>query len=70
MCESLLRLPRETWPMLRVMVHDEIVLSVPERDLRDVAVAVKQAMTWQLDDDLPVLCDMAAGRNWGEVSAK
>ena len=70
MCTSLLRLPRELWPMLRVMVHDEILLSVPKTDALDIAREVNSAMTWQLDDDLPVLCDMAAGRNWGECSAK
>jgi hypothetical protein len=70
MCQSLLRLPREVWPMLRVMVHDEIVCSVPKQDAMEVARVVMQAMTWQLDDDLPVLCDMAGGATWGEASAK
>lgn len=70
MCECLLRLPPETYPMLRVMVHDEILLSVPKDIVLDVARDVKAAMTWQLDDDLPVLCDMASGMSWGEVSDK
>lgn len=70
MCESLLRLPRETWPMLRVMVHDEILLSVPKTDARDVAETVMQAMQWDLAEDLPVLCDMSMGMSWGECSAK
>lgn len=70
MCQSLLRLPREIWPMLRTMVHDEIVLSVPKSDLLEVAQTVKRAMTWDLDDDLPILCDMSVGENWGICSAK
>jgi DNA polymerase I len=67
MCESLLHLPRELWPMLRVMVHDEILLSVPKADAMDVARVVKQAMTWSWRG-VPILCDMAAGVNWGECS--
>lgn len=70
MAECLLRLPPEIHPMLRTMVHDEIVVSVAKDDLVEVAGVVKAAMSWQLDDDLPVLCDMAAGLTWGEVSDK
>lgn len=69
MGECLLRLPREVHLMLRAMVHDEVILSVPKDIVLDVARDVKRAMTWQLDDDLPVLCDMSAGYSWGEVSA-
>ena len=32
MCEGLLRLPEEMLPMLRAVVHDEAVFSVPEED--------------------------------------
>jgi DNA polymerase-1 len=70
MCESLLHLPREFWPMLRVMVHDEIVCSVPKDCAQEVASEIMKAMTWQLDDDLPVLCDVAMGMSWGQASAK
>jgi DNA polymerase family A/Bifunctional DNA primase/polymerase, N-terminal/Family of unknown function (DUF5906) len=70
MGECLLRLPRELWPMLRVMVHDEVILSSPKDCAIDVAQEVNKAFTWNLDDDLPVLCDMAAGMSWGEASAK
>lgn len=70
MCESLLRLPESAWPMLRVMVHDEIVLSVPKEIAGDVAVTVKAAMTWDLAEDLPVLCDISGGQSWGVASAK
>ena len=69
MCESLLRLPRETWPMLRTMVHDEVVMSVPKDQLIDVAQAVKRAMTWEWHG-VPVLCDMTTGANWGDASVK
>lgn len=45
-------------------------MSVPKSDLLEVAATVKAAMTWDLDDDLPILCDMSAGENWGTCSAK
>lgn len=68
MCESLLRLPRDTWPMLRTMVHDEVLLSVPADIVRDVIPVVKQAMTWEWRG-VPITCDMALGVTWGECSA-
>jgi hypothetical protein len=70
MGECLLRLSHEVWPYLRVMVHDEIVCSVPVEDASEIAGIFLNAMTWQLDDDLPVLCDMSGGASWGAASAK
>lgn len=75
MCESLLRIPREFDQYMRVMVHDEVLLSVPKRDALEIARVVKQAMTWEWmpphgTRSVPILCDMAAGTDWGEVSAK
>lgn len=69
MCDCLLRLPREIHPMLRVMVHDEILLSVPGDLVLDVIPVVKQAMTttWR---NVPITCDMTLGATWGECSAK
>jgi P4 family phage/plasmid primase-like protien len=69
MCESLLRLPREIWPMLRTMVHDEILLSVPKDIVRDVIPIVRAAMTWEWRG-VPITCDMSFGATWGECSAK
>jgi DNA polymerase-1 len=69
MCDCLLRLPREIHPMLRVMVHDEILLSVPGDIVLDVIPVVKQAMTttWR---NVPITCDMTLGASWGECSQK
>lgn len=67
MCESLLRIPPELWVMLRVMVHDEILMSVPKADAMEVAQVVKRAMTWTWRN-VPITCDMAAGMNWGQCS--
>lgn len=70
MCQSLLRLPDWCRPMLRVMVHDEIVVSVPKDCAEEAAREIMTAMTWDLDSDLPVLCDMSGGLTWGQTSAK
>jgi DNA polymerase-1 len=76
MCQSLLHLPRELWPFLRVMVHDEIVLSVPEREAEEIGRWVAEAMTWEwappgASRPVPILCDLSKpGRNWGEISDK
>lgn len=67
MCESLLRIPPELWVMLRVMVHDEILMSVPKAEAMEVAQVVKRAMTWTWRN-VPITCDMAVGMNWGQCS--
>jgi DNA polymerase-1 len=69
MGECLLRLDRSLWPLLRVMVHDEIVCSVPKEDAVDVARQVTRAMTWTWRN-VPILCDLSGGSSWGEASAK
>jgi hypothetical protein len=54
--------------MLRVMVHDDIVMSVPPRDLPEVKAAVMNAMTW-VWQDVPILCEMSGpGGSWGAIS--
>jgi DNA polymerase I len=76
MGECLLRLPEWTWPMLRAMVHDEIVMSVPAEAVQDVTRVVTEAMTWWWAPpgkpaQVPVLCDInGPGLAWGNVSEK
>jgi DNA polymerase-1 len=76
MCECLLRLPRELWRYLRVMVHDEIVLSVPARDAEEIGRIVQAAMTWHWvppgkQVPVPILCDLSKpGASWGAISDK
>lgn len=74
MGECLLRLPSEILPMLRVMVHDEILCSVPKEQVYDVIPVVKKAMTWEWTPNtggipVPITCDFAFGASWGECSA-
>ena len=70
MAQCLLQLPPAVIPMLRAFVHDEVLISAPRDSAIMVAQEVKKAMTWPLDDDIWVTCDMNFGRSWGEVSAK
>ena len=69
MCESILRMPRELDEYLRVMVHDEVLVSCPKDIVRDVIPVVRQAMTWEWRG-VPITCDFAFGASWGECSAK
>jgi DNA polymerase-1 len=63
MCESLLRLDALTGgrvrPHLRAVVHDEIVLSVPEAEAEQWQEHLRQAMTWEWRG-VPILCDVSA----------
>jgi len=70
MCESLLKLPDWMRPYLRTMVHDEVVLSVPENLVDVVGRTVKDVFTWEWRG-VPILCELSApGDSWGAVSAK
>lgn len=48
MAEGLLRLPVEYWPMMRTVVHDEIVFSVPEKDADEIARDIQARMSFDL----------------------
>jgi len=69
MCESLLRLVRSypgVRPYLRAIVHDEVVLSVPEQDADMWRLNLEQAFTWEWRG-VPILCDVSkAAFRWSE----
>lgn len=62
MCESMLRLDRisegRVRPYLRGVIHDEIVLSVPEGDVAEWQEMLREAMTWEWKG-VPILCDVS-----------
>jgi|GEM_PF-1537832 len=65
MCESLLRLVRKAEdcgknvrPYLRAVVHDEVVLSVPEGEAELWAQLLAVAFTWQWRG-VPILCEVS-----------
>lgn len=75
MTESMLRFvdlgDKEGLPVrdyLRGVVHDELVLSVPEDQADAMAQMLKEAFTWEWKG-VPILCDVSRpGRNWAECA--
>jgi DNA polymerase-1 len=78
LAEGLLRLPLEFWPYLRVIVHDEVVMSVPTKDFEEISRIVVEAMSFDLADvtggklgSVPVVAEASKpGRTWSEVYEK
>lgn len=71
--EGLLTMKRnhpELIPMLRVIVHDEIVMSIPEADVEDVARMVISDMTQTIHGVRFTWGRSPAGHNWAQCYAK
>src|SRR3546814_7293169 len=47
MMEGLLKLPDEILCMIKAQIHDEIVLSIPMRDAREVCDLIKRTMSFE-----------------------
>lgn len=70
MCEGLLRLPSELWPYLRLVIHDEVLLSVPEADAEDIRDTVLKAFTMEFKG-IPVTAGASKpGRDWRDCYRK
>lgn len=52
---------------LLLQVHDELVLEVPEAELKTVAALVKEKMENVIDLDVPLVVDLFYGANWSDV---
>lgn len=79
LAEGLLRLPLEFWPMLRVIVHDEVVMSVPAADFEEISRIVVEAMSFDLGEvtngrlpSVPIVAEACkrGGSTWAEVYEK
>lgn len=76
MMEGLLRLDPSVWPMLRAVVHDEIVLSVPVDVVDDVEQEVLRALSFDwappgVSTTVQVVAGLVGrGRSWGAVYEK
>lgn len=76
--EGMLRLPVEFWPYMRVIVHDEIVFSVPEKDAEEISRVIVEAMSFDLADvtggrlaSVPINAGCSKpGTNWAQVYDK
>jgi DNA polymerase-1 len=71
MAEAILRLPLDLVPMLRAVVHDELVFSVPATDVDEIRAEVLRAMTfaWR---DVPILAkaEKTGILSWGSCYDK
>ncbi len=50
-----------------LQVHDELVLEVPKEELSKVAEIVKREMEGAISLDVPVVCDIKVGTDWGKM---
>lgn len=76
MMEGLLNLPAYVLPMLRAVVHDEIVLSIPATDAEDIKREVVNALSFEWAPPgasrtvrIEAGCE-GPGKNWGSVYEK
>jgi DNA polymerase I len=69
LAEGLLKLPASILPMLRVVVHDEIVLSIPEDIVEDVCRTVIECMTFE-HRGVPITWGQSKpGKSWADCYA-
>lgn len=72
MCEGLLRMAErlpEITAMMRAVVHDEVVLSVPVDRVAEVTEVLREAMTFEFRG-VPILADVSApGTDWSKCYA-
>jgi DNA polymerase-1 len=55
--------------IMLLQVHDELVLEVPEEQVRATTKVVKDVMEGAYDLDAPLRTDARCGKNWDELSA-
>jgi DNA polymerase-1 len=51
-----------------LQIHDELLLEMPEEQVRNTARVVRQAMEGVVNLKIPLVVDLRAGFNWGEMS--
>ena len=59
----------EDWPEAKMVltVHDELVCEVPEEQAQALAKVMKKLMEGAFRLDVPVLVEVAVGKNWKEM---
>ena len=50
-----------------LQVHDELVLEVPKKELKEVAKFVKKSMESVYELSIPLTVDLETGDNWGKL---
>jgi len=69
---AMINIQRELWEReleskLIIQVHDELVLEVPRRELKEVAQLVKEKMETALSLKVPIKADIGWGKNWAQA---
>jgi DNA polymerase-1 len=54
---------------LVLQVHDELLLEVPDAEVKDLKELVRQEMTGAYDLDPPLAVDVGVGENWAEAKS-
>ena len=68
--EGLLRLPFEVVKMLRAVIHDEVVLSIPDDQIEEVSRIVVEAFTMEING-VPITCGSSKpGKSWADCYEK
>lgn len=64
LCDGLLRMDREVLEMLCLVIHDEIVLEVPEDRVEEIAGKAMASLT-TFFEDIPITCGVSpASKSW------
>ena len=64
LCDGLLRMDREVLEMLVLVIHDEIVLEVPEDRVEEIAERAMKALT-TFFETVPITCGVSpASKSW------
>ena len=50
-----------------LQVHDELVLEVPEKELKQVAIMGKEIMEGCFKLDVPLIVELKSGQSWGQM---
>ncbi len=52
---------------MQIQVHDELVFEVPKSDVEREVAMIREKMESPIDLDVPIVVDIAWGRNWAEA---
>jgi DNA polymerase I len=53
--------------MMIMQVHDELVFEIPEKEVEEFALLVRERMEKALELSVPVVVDLGRGKNWEEA---
>lgn len=64
------RIQSEKLPVeMLLTVHDEVVFTMQEKDVREIAPKLAATMCWSKFWDVPLIADVECGKDWGSLEA-